>query len=48
MSGKAGSVVEVVCFDRVDLVSEYNDFDFGVWRCRPKSLSVVVVIEDER
>jgi len=48
MSGKAGSVVEVVCFDRVDLVSEYDDFDFGVWRCGPKSSSVVVVVEDER
>jgi hypothetical protein len=48
MSRKARSVVKVVCFNRVDLVSEYNDFDFGVWRCGPKSSSVVVVVEDER
>ena len=48
MSGKAGSVVEVVCFDCVDLVSEYDNFDFDRWRCGPKSSSVVVVVEDQR
>lgn len=33
------------CFDRVDLVSEFEVFDF---RCGPKSSLVVVVVADER
>ena len=40
------------CFDRVDLVSEYDNFDFGFdfdRRCRkPKSLLIVVAVKDER
>ena len=50
MFGKAASFVEVICFDRVDLVSEYDNFDFDFdRRCRePKSLLVVVAVKDER
>ena len=44
MSEKLGSVGEVVLFNRVDLVSGSDGFDFG---CGPKSLSEGVAEEDD-
>ncbi len=44
MSGKAGLVAEMECFDRVDLASGHDGSYFG---CGPESSSIVGVVEDE-